>query len=112
MRLRRPRIHNEQHLEFLRSLQCVVCGDNTSTEAAHVRAANRRWGKDYTGKQEKPHDYWALPLCGRCHRKQHAMNEVQFYQERNIDPWGLALRLFASSGNPELAQEVIATRGV
>ncbi|MEH2501200.1 hypothetical protein V1290_000011 [Bradyrhizobium sp. AZCC 1578] len=111
-RQRLPRQRDEQHLDFIRSLICISCGDNTSTEAAHLRSANRLWGKDYTGKQEKPSDMWSLPLCNRCHREQHSCNEVQFWQERGINPWSLALRLYAASGNHELAQEVIATRGI
>lgn len=107
MRQRLPRIHNERHLDFIRSLFCVSCGDDTSTEAAHLRSANRLWGKNITGKQEKPSDFWVLPLCGRCHREQHSMSEVQFYQDRNINPWELALKLFAASGDFELAHEVI-----
>lgn len=107
MRQRLPRVHNERHLEFIRSLPCVVCFNDIATEAAHLRSGNRRWGKNITGGQEKPSDMWALPLCGGCHRKQHSMNEVQFYQSRNIDPWRLALSLFAASGDHELALEVM-----
>jgi hypothetical protein len=110
MRQRLPRQKDEQHLDFIRSLPCVCCGDDTTTEAAHLRAANRRWGKAYTGKQEKPSDMWALPLCGREHLIQHTMNEVQFWQDRGIDPWAMALSLYAASGDHELAQEVIAGR--
>jgi hypothetical protein len=107
VRQRLPRQKDDRHLEFIRSLPCLVCMNDIETEAAHLRAANRRWGKPYTGKQEKPHDMWTLPVCGRCHRKQHTMNEVQFWQERGIDPWGTALSLYAASGDHELAQEVI-----
>jgi hypothetical protein len=38
------------------------------------------------------------------------MNEVQFWQDRGIDPWAMALSLYAASGDHELAQEVIAGR--
>lgn len=107
MRQRLPRVKNDNHLDFIRSLPCVVCHNDIETEAAHLRAGNRRWGKNITGKQEKPSDLWVLPLCGNCHRKQHSMNEVQFYQDRNIDPWRLSLSLFAASGDHELALEVI-----
>lgn len=107
MKQKTPRRHDDRHLDFIRSLPCVTCGDPTATEAAHIRSANRRWGKTHTGMQEKPDDLWTLPLCGRCHRQQHSMNEVQFYQERNLDPWKLALILYGATGNHELAHEVI-----
>lgn len=108
LRQRHPRNRDNGHLDFIRSLRCAVCGDNTSVEAAHIRSANRHYGKRHTGLGEKPDDLWTLPVCSRCHRKQHSMNEVQFYQSRNIDPWKLALSLYAASGDHELAQEVIA----
>lgn len=108
MRQRIGRFSDEGHLDFIRSLPCICCGNNIETQAAHLRSPNRRWGKDITGGGRKPSDMWTLPLCGRCHSKQHSMNEVQFYQSRNIDPWKLALSLYAASGDHELAQEVIA----
>lgn len=107
MRQRLPRIQNEQHLEFIRSLPCVCCGNDIETQAAHLRTENRMYGKDYTGGGRKPSDMWTLPLCGRCHEKQHAGNEEAFWKAREINPWVLSLSLFAASGDHALALEVI-----
>ena|SRR5271165_5647136 len=105
---RRPRIKNDNHLAFLRMLPCVSCADDTTTEAAHLRAGNLEYGKRSTGMQEKPSDMFALPLCGSCHRAQHKANETNFWSNLGIDPWKLALSLFAASGDHELAHEVIS----
>lgn len=107
LRQRLPREKNERHLDFIRSLACVSCGDNTSTEAAHLRSAKREYGKAPTGGAEKPHDMWTLPLCGRCHREQHTMSEEEFWKRRGLNPWVLALSLFAASGDYSLAGDVI-----
>ncbi len=108
MMFRRPRVKNEAHLQFIRSLFCVICGDNTSVEAAHLRAGNMDYGKRETGLGEKPSDMWVLPVCSKHHRDQHKGCERSWWHNRGIDPWRLALSLFAASGDHELAQEVIA----
>lgn len=107
MRLKQPRVKDEAHLEFIRSLPCVSCGDNTATEAAHLRAANRDYGKEPAGMQAKPHDRWTLPLCGRCHREQHEGDEAAFWAFRGYNPWVLAMTLHAVSGDHAMACEVI-----
>ena len=91
LRQRRPRERDEKHLNFIRDQPCCVCGDNTSTEAAHIRIGSLEHGKDHTGKQEKSSDKWALPLCGKHHREQHTMQELKFWSKYGIDPFMLAL---------------------
>jgi hypothetical protein len=108
MRFKHPRVKNEAHLAFIRELVCVSCGDNTSTEAAHLRSDNLEYGKRSTGMAEKPDDMWCLPLCGKCHRVQHSGNEKNFWANLGVNPHVLALSLFAASGDHELAQEVIS----
>lgn len=108
MRFKHPRIKDEAHLAFIRELACVSCGDDTATEAAHLRSDNLAYGKRHTGMSEKPDDCWTLPLCGRCHRAQHSGNEKNFWANLGINPWVLALSLRAASGDHELAQEVIS----
>lgn len=107
MRLKQPRVHDEAHLDFIRSLPCVSCGNDIETQAAHLRSDNLEFGKRSTGMQQKPDDKWTLPLCGRCHDTQHKGNEKNFWANLGINPWVLALSLYAASGDHELAQEVI-----
>ena len=111
MNFRRPRIKNEGHLAFIRQLPCVCCGNNLETEAAHIRMSAPWYGKRSTGGQEKPSDYWTIPLCGRHHREQHAMNERDFWKSQGIDPIIVAMALFVSSGDFVSCEEIIRHRG-
>lgn len=95
LRQREPRQKDARHLDFIRSLPCCICKDDTSTEAAHIRTGSLAHGKNPTGMQEKASDKWALPLCNKHHREQHTMNELEFWKSYNIDPFMLALTLRA-----------------
>lgn len=96
MNFKRPRIKNDKHLDYIRSLPCCICGDDTSTEAAHIRVASLENGKPHTGMAEKPSDKWAVPLCGRHHREQHAFgNELEWWKCHGINPFILAMTLRA-----------------
>jgi hypothetical protein len=112
LRQRLPREKNEQHLEFIRSLQCVRCGDDTATEAAHIRTGALEYGKRPTGMSEKPSDKFTVPLCGKCHRLQHSLDEMEFWKCAQINPFVLALCLHAASGDHELAQAVIRSHAM
>jgi hypothetical protein len=105
---KRPRKHNPKHLEFVRQLPCAVCGDPTSTEAAHVRSAHLKYGKRPTGMGEKPDDRWTVPLCGAHHREQHSMNEMEFWRREGIDPFTLAMSLEGVTGEEATALNIIA----
>jgi hypothetical protein len=109
---KRPRIKNEKHLDFIRSLPCVCCGNNIQTEAAHIRMVNQYYGKETTGMQTKPDDKWTLPLCGEHHREQHRGNELAFWRRYNVDPFILALTLYAHSGDVDTAELVIIRQRV
>lgn len=107
MRFRHPRQHDDKHLQFLRGLPCIVCGDNTSTEAAHVRYADRSVAKEMSG-QRKPDDAFAVPLCGECHREQHKMKETEFWYFQDIDPIKIALALWYRSGDADACAMICA----
>lgn len=111
MRLKQPRVKDEAHLDFIRSLPCVSCGNDTATEAAHLRAGNLNYGKRPTGLQEKPSDKWTLPLCSKCHRDQHEGDEEFFWAIRFINPWVLAMTLHGVSGDHDTAMEVLRRSG-
>jgi uncharacterized protein DUF968 len=93
LRQKQPRQRNEKHLAFIRSLPCCICGDDTGTEAAHIRTGHIGHGKPITGMQEKPSDAWCLPLCNAHHREQHTMAELSFWKKYGIDPFMLAITL-------------------
>ncbi len=112
MIFKRKRVKNEGHLAFVRSLPCLCCGNNIETEAAHIRSGELMIGKWATGGAEKPSDCWAVPLCGRHHREQHAMNERAFWKAQGIDPFRVAAFLYASSGDFEAGESIIRNRGM
>lgn len=105
--LKRPRVKDAGHLDFIRQLPCACCGNNIETEAAHLRAGNPRYGKRPTGGAEKPSDMWAIPLCSSHHRQQHKIAELKFWVDANINPFVLALSLYGASGNHAVAEEII-----
>lgn len=111
-RQRQPREKSNAYLDFIRGLPCVICGDDTTVEAAHVAFGDRRAGKRETGAGEKSSDRWALPLCGKHHREQHAGSEREFWKLHGIDPIFVALALHSVAGDAGRAGEIIeANRG-
>jgi hypothetical protein len=107
VRQRLPRIENAKHLAFIRQLPCLVCGDNTATEAAHIRFGHALAWKRDVGKSEKPDDCWTLPLCGAHHREQHEGNERNFWMTHEIDPIFVALALWRVTGDVESGEAII-----
>jgi len=105
--MRRPRKKNEKHLDFIRSLPCLMCQNDVSVEAAHVRFGRRDVGKRAVGKGEKPDDMWVVPLCGECHRDQHKVGEQVFWFVANRDPIQVALALFAHTGDHEVGEQIV-----
>ena len=103
---RRPREHDDKHLAFIRTLPCVLTGKRP-VEAAHVRYADPAYGKRETGKSEKPHDKWTVPLSPEKHREQHDMNEREFWARHGVDPLRVAAALWASTGDDETAEVIL-----
>jgi len=61
---------------------------------------------------ETADDCWVVPLCVDHHlndpkRAQHSMNEMEFWRGHGIDPFPIALALFAHSGNEEVCRDII-----
>lgn len=108
LRRKRPRIENAQHLKFIRSLPCLVPGcSRRDVEAAHIRMASPAYGKRHTGLAEKPADHWVLPLCLGHHAMQHKVGEQEFWTWASVDPFPVALALFACSGDEDAGDLII-----
>ena len=110
MRQRQPRKYEPDHLAWVRQLPCLLCGDNTSTEAAHIRMADIRVAKPITGVGTKPDDKYVLPLCSECHRKQHHRGEERFWTDEgrhHIDPVLIALALHSVTGDHDAGMTII-----
>jgi hypothetical protein len=98
---------NEAHRKFIRSLPCLVCGDNTSVECAHIRYSDARIAKTETGMGTKPADCFTVPLCGLHHRKQHEGSERKFWIQGDCDPVLVSLALYAVSGDYEQGMAIV-----
>ena len=102
-----PRVKSKAHLDFIRSLCCIICGDQTTVEAAHLRFSDARAAKPITGAGTKPSDSWCVPLCGRHHREQHASGERKWWESKGIDPIFVCLALYRISGDHEAGLQII-----
>lgn len=104
---KRPRQFDNQHLAFVRGCSCAVCG-RRPVEAAHVRMPSLIDGKRETSTAEKPSDKWVVPLCPEHHREQHSENERAWWAKQGIDPIRLCLALWASTGDEDGAEVILA----
>ena len=106
---RKPRDKDEAHMKFVRSLPCLLCGDNTSTECAHIRMADRSVAKPVTGIAMKCDDRFTVPLCGAHHRQQHEHgNEHHWWTLAGIDPIKAALAIYSVSGDYERGEAIVS----
>lgn len=106
LRFRQPRVENKKHRQFVGGLPCLICHDNTTTEAAHVKLTDDTSKKRHVGGAEKADDKWTVPLCGRHHRDQHNMNEKVFWLTVGIDPLVVCEQLWAVSGDHEQGERI------
>jgi hypothetical protein len=107
---KRPRERDEKHLAFIRSLRCCLCG-KPNPDPAHIRSANPIYGKRETGGGEKASDKWTVPVCREHHEQQHAAgNELLWWASKRIDPFGLALALYAASGDDDIADGILRSQ--
>lgn len=105
-RRKHPRLINRNHVAFIRTLPCVLCGTRRNVEAAHVKMGNPLYGKEPAGAL-RPDDDFVVPLCQKHHDEQHAMNEADFWMALDIDPLRLALALSHATGDEERAEAII-----
>ena len=98
LRQRQPRETDAKFLAFIRTLPCCVCG-RSPVHAAHIRSGSKEYNKRPTGLGERASDCWALPVCLYCHMDDndsiHRAGEAIFWQRIGIDPFALAIRLYA-----------------
>lgn len=109
LRQRQPRERDEPHLRFVRMQPCCLPFCKRPAEAAHLRMSNMSIGKEMTGKGEKPHDKFTVPLCPYHHREgtdaQHKSNEREWWVMRGLNPWAIAASLWIESGGAARAAE-------
>ena len=82
------RVRDKEHLRFVASLPCLVCG-RAPSQPHHIRFAQPR------AIGSKPGDQWVVPLCNSHHIELHdAGNERVWWQNAKIDPLAEAERLW------------------
>lgn len=109
MTQRQPRAHNEKHLQFIRGLPCLVCKNNLTIDAAHIRYSDLGRGKRAVGVGEKPDDKWTVPLCRNDHTMQHSIGERSYWEGLGIDPIAVAQKLYAVSGDHEQGCRIVCS---
>jgi hypothetical protein len=108
------RIRSKEHLRFVASQPCLICGRSPS-HAHHIRYAQSK------GLSLKVSDEFTVPLCAIHHHQIHATGkEREWWEERNIDPLIVANSLWqqsreryraAGDGNPTEFVEEAAGHG-
>jgi hypothetical protein len=113
----RGRVRDKVYLAHVRRKPCTVGPDGCegAVEAAHLRFSDFAAGRINPGKSRKSDDCWALPLCQKHHREQHATSERRWWEGKGIDPNAAAMELraafdaiFPDRTAPEVASEVCA----
>lgn len=85
------RIRCKEHLRFVASQPCLICG-RSPAHAHHVRYAQSR------GLSLKVSDEFTVPLCATHHHHIHTTGkEREWWHERNIDPLKVASALWRQS---------------
>jgi ERF superfamily len=82
------RERDREHLKFVASQPCLLCGRSPS-DAHHIKFAEQR------AMGRKVNDRFTVPLCRMHHRELHRRgNERAWWESQGIDPLGLAATLW------------------
>ena len=85
------RRRDKQHLKFVASQPCLVCG-RTPSDAHHLRFAQSR------GLSVKSSDEFTVPLCRTHHRENHHTGrEREWWQDKQLEPLSVAATLWRRS---------------
>lgn len=85
------RIRCKEHLRFVASQPCVICG-RQPCHAHHLRHAQSR------GVGLKVSDEFTLPLCAIHHNEVHRVGQEEaWWRERNVEPLTIARSLWQQS---------------
>ncbi len=98
---KRPRPKDPEHLAFIASLVCAVCGAPNPVPHHLLRGVVRGMGM-------RAGDQWVVPLCPEHHRELHAGgNETEFFIRYGIDPQALAYALYDCTGDADAGLTMI-----
>ena len=86
------RLRNRDHLRFVASQPCLVCGRSPS-QAHHLRFAQPR------AMGRKVSDEFTVPLCAAHHHELHMRgNELEWWKDKQIEPLEIADDLWRTKG--------------
>jgi len=66
------------YTDWIRTLECTVCGSRRGVQAAHMRGLDKLSG----GAGLKPDDLYVIPLCGCCHAIEHNEGRGKLFDAR------------------------------
>jgi hypothetical protein len=93
------RERDREHLKFVSSQPCLVCG-RTPSDAHHVKFAEQR------AMGRKVSDRFTVPICRLHHRELHRRgNEQAWWESQGIDPLIVAATLWSKTHAPAPAGE-------
>jgi hypothetical protein len=85
------RERDRDHLRFVATQLCLVCG-RTPSDAHHIKFAEQR------AMGRKVSDKFTVPICRLHHRELHRRgNERAWWENQGIDPLPIAASLWATS---------------
>lgn len=99
--MKNKRIRDRKHLAFIRELFCCVCLA-PEPQAAHIRVGNSG------GTGLKPGDDCTIPMCAKCHAKQHSFGEYFYWRSALTNAQQLAEYLYEITGDIEAARVAVA----
>ena len=98
------RERDRDHLRFVASQPCLVCG-RTPSDAHHIKFAEQR------AMGRKVSDKFAVPICRLHHRELHRRgNERVWWETQGIDPLAIAATLWGRTHTLASAADLAATR--
>jgi len=88
------RIRDKEHLKFVGTQPCLICGRSPS-DAHHIRFAQLR------ALGRKVSDEFTVPLCRGHHRQLHQTgDEAAFWRRLNLEPLKIASQLWQQTRSP------------
>ncbi len=95
---------SRDHLDFIKSLPCLVCGSRHNVDPHHLLKADDL----PKGMGRRNLDRYAIPLCRRDHDALHAKgDEAAYFASKQIDYRSIPGFLWAISGDQEQGERII-----
>jgi hypothetical protein len=89
----KPWWRSHSYDQFVRGFECLAAGKIDAC-SGHIEAAHVRHGTDGAGN-EKPSDWWLVPLCWYHHQPvQHVQGELTFQAKYGIDMKAAAIGIW------------------